>query len=182
MTQPHASPGPPGRCPGRPVGSRPRRGARHAGFVPILVLAGCCSIPEAGRYFDLHDPWTTVNAFVYAVEAGQWDFAYSCLTDESQEAIEKTRFKLFLLFGEHPDFGIPLQDIILEARRDRRFLHRSRDAGVWIYLLVFDGEDAEGRPLGFQVDLALVNTEPESEWGTWKIDFDRLLRKFGQAP
>src|SRR5512137_311180 len=107
------------------VGRKGRRGLAVVAALLCAGLAGCCAtVPLAERYFDRQAPFDTVNGFAYAVETGQYDFAYDSMTEGSQEKITRTKFKIGLMINyEAPEVKIPVRDLIAGARRERYRCH-----------------------------------------------------------
>jgi hypothetical protein len=162
-----------------------RRAAPAAVLLHLLILAGCRTPPPpAGRYFDRLDPFDTLSAFAYAIDARQWSFAYDeCLTARSRKLFTFTRFKFAMLFNvdvpvaaDDPSLQVPIRDLIIESRRqrylaawvDRRHVdmsvtYRLPDGNSLIEHLFLELEtEAEARAAGHE--------EPR-----WLLDLDRTL-------
>ena len=80
----------------------------------LLACVGCCSVaPRADKFFHKKAPEESVRMFRYSVEAGQWDFAYGCLTTELQEQYSQLELSLMVRFGSQQ--GENLRDLIENA-------------------------------------------------------------------
>ena len=114
-------------------------GARRGAAAAALILGACCSAPPpAEKYFDLLIPFNTLSGFAYAIDAGQWRFAYDCLTPESKKLYSYTRFKFAMRFNvdvpvdpENPKVTVPIRDLIIGSDRYRyRFESEDEDGPV----------------------------------------------------
>jgi len=86
----------------------------------LILAAGCHCTPPAGKYFDRGSPFNTISGFAYAIDAGQWGFAYDCLTASSRKLYSYTKFMIALRFNlEVPHLEVPIRDLILTADRQR---------------------------------------------------------------
>ena len=93
----------------------------HLRLISLLVMvsvtlgiAGCCSVaPRADKFFHRNSPEESIRMFRYAVEAGQWEFAYACLTTELQEQYSELELSLMVRFGSQQ--GKNLRDLIENA-------------------------------------------------------------------
>jgi len=160
-----------------------RRGCKMAAVAAALTglaAAGCCTpVILAGRYFDALDPFTAVNGFVYAVETGQYDFAYDLMSEDSKAALSRTKFKLGLMFNYKSDeVKIPIRDLILGAER-YRFEVRQSDYNratmvVWYRL-------PNGNAILPTLYLVLESEEEMKAAGRkrpiWRIAFEKTLRE-----
>ena len=158
-------------------------GARTAS-IAALLLGACCTTPPAERYFDRLDAFNTVNAFAYAVDTGQWAFAYDCLTPESKKLFTFTKFKLALRFNikvpvdpENPKAEVPIRDLITGAERNRYRIQRNgrREAEALVRYQV-----PKGPLLEEGIVLRRESEEEAKSHGRedplWLIDLDRTVR------
>jgi hypothetical protein len=96
------------------------RGPRRWWPAVCLIASGCCSAPLAERYFDRQEAFDSLQGFAYAVDAGQYRFAYESLTPESQKQISFSRFKLALRWNVNvPEVKVPIRDLVLKSERQR---------------------------------------------------------------
>jgi hypothetical protein len=144
------------------------------------VIAGCCTpAPPAMKYFDRLEPFDTVNAFVYGIEAAQYDFAYDCLTEESKKLFTKSTFKFALRFNVNvPEVKIPIRDLIVGAQRYRfdqeRIDRRNQVVILWYRF-------PNGNILMPSIYLVRESEEAMAAAGrkdpVWFIDLDRTFRE-----
>lgn len=95
---------------------------RLAGSVALAVLAGCASgsPPPVELLFDRDDPESALLGCVYAMETGDWEWAFETLDQESREAIGSPFwFKWGTMLEDVPDIGRPIYDVVVEAIRFR---------------------------------------------------------------
>ncbi len=161
-------------CRGRPV--------KHlAGGIglPLLILAhGCVCVPPAGEYFDRGDPFNTINAFTYAIDTKQWQYAYDCLTEKSKKLYTYTKFKFAMVFNrEVPQLEIPIRDLILTAQRNRYRAHQTghREATMKLWCELPNGD--------LLIPFIYLELESESqakaagrEEPDWLIDLERTFQ------
>lgn len=164
--------------------ARRGRGARRAaGLVAAAMLAaavfpGCCSCPPAERYFDRLVPFNTINAFVYAVECGEWEFVWDCLSAADRErGISPLEIHLGLDYVfKHPRWGIPIKDIILRAKRIRRPPLYLSDTKCR-YIVIYEGKDDRGNDISFYpVWIYLVKESIDGSPPLWRISFEETIR------
>ncbi len=152
-----------------------------AGVVVALAAGGCCHVPRADRYFDRGDAFITVNGFVYAIEIGEWGFAYDSLTERSKKLFTFSLFKLALRFNaEVPEIEVPIRDLIVGAERKRFRLEESPRRAEWEVIYAHpNGRDT----LSFKIIIVKESLDEAKAAGReeqiWLIDFDETLRGLG---
>ena len=146
--------------------------------IPVLLItciAGCSTCPKASRYFDRLTPYDTVNGFVYAVETGQWEFVYDCISSEDREHdISELEIQVYISYFKDP-FGIPIKDIILNAERDRGRVKIEYNKEKAFMILQYDGVSAKGFPVSRGIRLYLINESIDGSEKLWRIHFERSL-------
>ena len=151
------------------------------------MVCSCRVAPEARFYFNRAHPFQTVSGFVYAVRAGQWDFAYNSLSRATREDLSATKFYLAVQLISDPTTGVPIYDTIVEAQRDRSQLMPGRDAGHCSIFLYHSGTtppsgDADAAVATEIRELELdLTLEPDETSGRpeWKIDLARTVSRLG---
>ncbi len=158
---------------------RARSAAVGALMLPILaLLGGCRSCPLAERYFDLQTPYNTLNGFVYAVDAGQWDFAYTCVSSEDRETYDITPFEMEVglnFIFKHPRWGIPLKRIILDAERSRAYevAVSAEERKLHVF---YAGTTDEGISIDLPIWIYLVRESIDGSPPLWRIRFEKTIR------
>jgi hypothetical protein len=149
----------------------------------VLGAGGCCThVPRVTSYFDRGDPLTAVNGFVYAVEVGDWEFAYQSITEESKKLITATKFKWALRFNvEVPEIKAGIRDLITHADRKRFRLKRSSRDAEWVVPYRHPGGDI----LRLKIFIVKETMDQARAAGRdeeiWLIDFDATLRNLGAS-
>jgi hypothetical protein len=145
-----------------------------------VVIAGCCtSAPPAVRYFDRLEPFDTVNAFVYAIDSAQYDFAYDCLTEESRKLFTRSTFKFALRFNvDVPEVKIPIRDLIVGAERHRFDQERIdlRNQIVFLWYRFPNGNQLMPSIYLVRESEAAMEAAGRKE-PMWFIDLDRTFRE-----
>lgn len=144
----------------------------------LLGLSSCCSCPPAEKYFPRqHDPFEVVNGFVYAVETGQWDFVFDCLSEADRKKYEIGPFTIQVIvkFFKEPRYGIPIQDIILEAERNRDLLRWNPPDQHASLKLFYEGV-TDDVPILFGIRLYLVKEAIDGSASLWRIEFEKSAR------
>ena len=151
-------------------------------FLILVSLGGCCSVPRAETYFDRGSPINALQAFAYAVDTAQYDFAYETLTPASQEAFTRSQFKMALRFGVTvPQVGESLRDVILRSER-KRFRERFEDASHVSYQIKYEAKDDV-----LWKGLVYLEREPEADAKAagrvtrWLIDFKSTLAEWSKS-
>jgi hypothetical protein len=150
----------------------------------LVLVAGCCSVPAAGRRFDLADPYDTVQAFAYAIRAAQWRFAYDCLTLQSKSRVNFTQFWFALKFNkEVPYVKVPIRDLVLGAERLRYRV--MEDPATRSAVMRVQYRLPDGRLLRPDIYLERESEEAARTEGrlepAWLIDLERTIRVLAQA-
>ena len=157
--------------------------AAAAALALVLLAGGCCShVPRAASYFDREDSLTTVNGFVYAIEVGDWEFAYQSITEESRKLITYTKFKWALRFNvEVPEIKVGIRDLIIDADRKRFRLIGSTREAEW----VVPYRHPKGDILRLRIFIVKETLDQAKAAGRdeelWLIDFDETLRALGAS-
>lgn len=128
-----------------------------------LLLASCSQLPPAQRFFDRRSPINVVDAFKYAVEADQWEFAFDCVTHESRG--DSSPYRLFALRLLKNEDGITYHDLIVRSTRERPAYYRSvNEATVDVF---YEGENSEGTAVFVVLSVFLLR-DPATD--VWLID------------
>ena len=83
-----------------------------------LVVASCCTtLPRASKFFSRDTCKESLRGFVYAVDVGEWDYAFESLTLGSREEIgSPLRFQIAVNYLKDPIFkDISLYKLISES-------------------------------------------------------------------
>jgi len=155
-----------------------RRGSATSTVLLLAVLAaGCAHCPVPERIFDRADPHNALTAFAYAVETGDYRFAYDTLTPKSRELITFSKFRFALRWGlSAPELGnVSIRKLIVDSKRKRsQYRKDPRHVGVEVEYLE-----------GTEVIKALIwlEREPEAEAETleripiWRLDLKETFEQ-----
>lgn len=149
----------------------------------VLLLAStamtsCAGAPKKPatllkKYFPDRDPETSLVGFVFAIESGNWDTAYSRLSRDSKEKISSLKFKVGLPIVKDPRTGIPVLEIITGSITNRTSLQRAPGQPKELERIQLDyyGKDSQGRLAAYLITVYLRDErEPGAEDPAWRID------------
>ena len=131
-----------------------------------LVIASCCTTPpKAGKFFSRDNCKESLRGFVYAVDVGEWDYAFESLTLGSREEIgSPLRFQIAVNYLKDPIFkDISLYKLISESVPNHGEEQRLGDRGSIIVTPFVKDED--GRITFFKVPLLFLREDEE-----WRLD------------
>ena len=87
----------------------------------LIIVGGCAHVPEVDRHFKRHHAHETVRYFRYAIDAGQYEAAYRCLSASSQTQVSPLAFEAMLRFIDVPELGgIGLRCMLVDSTVDSR--------------------------------------------------------------
>lgn len=143
-----------------------------------ITLPGCCSCPDAFRYFPRHTPFNALSGFVYGVETGQWDFVWDSLSAEDRKRdITALGVEIGLDYWilRDPRYGIPLKTIILDSRwYPERVAVREQEARVQV---LYEGITEDGIDIYLPIDIYLVRESIDDSDELWRINFTRTIQQ-----
>lgn len=151
------------------------------GWVLLLTVALACGCNGPSRrssevlkkYFPDDAPESALVGFVFAVETGDWDIAYSRLSATSREKIGPFQFKYGLPLYKDPRTGITVLEIITESIHDRSLIPRvpGQPDNLARIQVNYYGKDTKGRIAAYLVVIYLVDErEAGSDVPAWRID------------
>lgn len=157
-------------------------GAVSASLWAVVTLGGCCcTSPSAAIFLPQDDHYTSLRGFLYAIEVGQWDEAYSRLTKESQRDFSATDMWLaFWAKLKIPGTDVPIADLI---QKHDPFFRESHDieGSTVIYRLIYDPEEEPGEQDNFYGMRVFLVRKPivinGVEMYIWEIDLLRSVTR-----
>src|SRR5690606_36238035 len=100
--------------------SFPSLGLARSALLCLSILAAGCgtSPPPADLVFARDDPERAFRGFVYAMETGDWDWAFETLDRESRKGFSWPFWvKWGVLIEKVPEIDRPIYDVIVESVR-----------------------------------------------------------------
>ena len=140
---------------------------RALAAVPFaLLITSCCTTPpKAAKFFSRETCRDSLRGFVYAVDVGEWDYAFESLTEGSREEIgSPLRFQVAVTYLKDPIFkDISLYKLISECVPN----HGEEDCkgGRGSIMVTPYVKDEEGRITFFKVPLLFLEENAE-----WRLD------------
>ncbi len=158
-------------------------GAVSASLWAVVTVGGCCTSPPASVFLPQDDHYTSLRGFLYAIEVGQWDEAYSRLTKESQRDFSATDMWLaFWAKLKIPGTDVPIADLIQKHDPFYRVCPETPSASTVEYPLIYDPEEGPGEQDYFYGMSIILVRKPVvidgEETYIWEID---LLRSVTQG-
>ena len=135
-------------------------------IVCALVVASCCTTPpKASKFFSRSTCKEALRGFVYAVDVGEWDYAFESLASASREEIgSPLRFQIAVNYLKDPIFkDISLYKLISESVPNEGEECRLGDRGTIIVTPFV--KDENGRITFFKVPLLFLLEDEE-----WRLD------------
>lgn len=159
----------------RPISLFDRSQTRTAWcLLGAVWAAGCCHsvIPDVEKYFDRTTSTSALLGFVYAVETGNWDYAFASLDSSSRKAIETPdRLDWAVYLGRDPDFDLPLRDVIVESIRWRSPpMPYDGRADVHIAEVVYVDPETDEELIFLDIYLVM-------EEGAWRVDLMTTIQR-----
>jgi len=163
-----------------------RRCCAHAAALFLIASsAGCASCPKAEKVFDRADPHNALAAFAYAVETGEYRYAYDTLTPKSRDLITFSKFRFALRWGlsaELPDVGeVSIRELIVESKRTRSMSFDERNPrSVVLKVKIVRGTEEINAPI-------YLEREPEAEAEAaeripiWRIDLKQTFEQWSAS-
>jgi len=132
----------------------------------LTLSAGCCvTPPPADKYFDRSSASDTLRFFQYAVETGQYQFAYQCLDSESRERVSEGSFEASIRWARVEALdGSHMWRVIADAFRVPEVERIPGDPEArWVTLVHFREDDT------YEISLRIAPEE-----GEWRIDLSEM--------
>ncbi|MCH2367251.1 MAG: hypothetical protein MK554_08570 [Planctomycetes bacterium] len=151
----------------------------------VAAASGCGGVarkPSAilEKYFPSQNPEQALVGFVFAIESGSWDAAYTRLSKNSREKIGSFKFKVGLPLVKDPRTGISVLEIITGSITNRTPLPRAPGQPKNIERIQLDyyGKDSQGRLAAYFIVVYLLDErEQGAEEPAWKIDLLRTAEQ-----
>ena len=162
------------------------------------IGAGCCTVPETGKYFDRRTPMSALLGFAYAIEVGDWGWAFETLDRRSREEVGSPfRLRMAAVLEEEPEIGVSVRELITEAIRYRLppEFPPVPDPGTALIEIIYaepgcdratDGNGANDAATGDELPPAAPRPEDVRiflgvlmvrEEGEWRVDLVRTLQR-----